>query len=415
LDGKVMIHPDRLKAVLSVLRSSIQESIRTNDESLVEETIDAAVAELLIDISDADQHDGFTRHASLVLRTFEEMGLPDIEPGLIGEIVQGIGKTYERLGDTPSAGEAYTRALKLADDAGDEVLAAGCRRRMGRVLTGTADLSSAEELLQTSLATYESIDDKTGIAQTLCDLGVLYFQRGEVDEAEKTYLRALTFSDDIGDPTLSVSLHNNLGVIADVRGDTDSAINQYDAGVTLAERSGDEALLAEAYLNLGTIREKAEDWSGANQMFGLALDLARSNGAGRIIGAAHLGKSLVYIGVSDLAQAAVSCGKALSIYSSVNDKIGQAKCYRVLGDIFARRGDSVPALKMLNQSISISQLSRASLEAATSQRTMGLIYERLEQNAEAADSFVEAISGFDTCGAQRDKLQTEADLARVSA
>ena len=409
-----MLRPDRLKRVLNALRMTIQESFRSQDESAASAAIDVTLTELLLEIESAEDGDNFTQHAALVLQTFEEIGLPDAQPDVMGQITQGIGKTYERLGDTSNAYDAYTRALEFATSAHDDGLAAGCRRRMGRVMTKTADLETAEQHLLEGRDLYERVGDKLGAAQTLCDIGSLHYQRGQIAEADGRYTEALAIAEELDATSLIINLRNNLGVLANIRGDIDGAIGHYEQCVTLAEAAGNEPLLAQAYHNLGMAHADKQDWAGANEMYEQALELARKKGLGQLIGTTYLNKAELYLALSDVSQAAATCGKALSVFKTSGDKLSEAEAYRVLGDIFARRGSSSSALKMLDQSIEMTKLANAPLEIAEAYRAKGLVCERLGQNDTAAEAFGEAITHFDTCDATQDKAATEQDLARVT-
>ena len=179
-----MLQPDRLHQALRALRASVQKTA-TDDPELRAALAGTTVEELLSEVASALESESFPKHAALALRVFEEIGLPKDQPELMGLIIQGIGKAYERLGNSNEAYDAYQRALKLAEQAGDRSLAAGCLRRMGRVMMRMAQWDDATELLDKSEDIYKAINDRLGHAETLCDIGSVHYQRGNLPEAER--------------------------------------------------------------------------------------------------------------------------------------------------------------------------------------------------------------------------------------
>jgi tetratricopeptide (TPR) repeat protein len=397
-----MVRPERLKQILSSLRTAIGDSSGSAEGNTIPASIESALAELLLEIESAEVGDNFTRHAGLVLKTFEEIGLPNAQPDSTGQILQGIGRTYERLGDTANAYDAYSRALEFATQANDVSLAAGCRRRMGRIMTNTADFDTAERHLTASRLEYEKLNDKLGKAQVICDIGSLYFQRGEIDRAESAYLEALTVAEESGSKRTIINLHNNLGILSNVRGVTDKAIEQYEQSRKLAEELGDDTLLAQVRHNLGMAYADKREWAAANEHYEQTLEIARQKGLGPLVAITYLNKAQLYVELSDLTQAAESCGKALCVFRQSGDKLGEAEAYRILGDVFARRGNEVTAMRMLDFSLEITMRANSPLEIGESHRAKGAVAERLGRKDEAIESYKQALTYFERCSAERD-------------
>lgn len=407
-----MLQPDRIQFALKALRTSVQNSA-LNDPELRAALAGTTVEELLSEVASALESESFPKHAALALRVFEEIGLPKDQPQLMGAIIQGIGKAHERLGNSSEAYDAYQRALNLAESAKDESLAAGCLRRMGRVMTRMAQWQTATELLDKSENIYKTLDDRLGHAETLCDIGSLNYQKGNLPEAEAAYRDALKAAEEVDDITLVINLENNLGVLANIRGDLDSAIEHYKTSASMAEKIRNESLLAQAHHNLGMAYADRGDWPNAGTSYEKALELAHRNGIANVIGTVHLNRGEMYLELGDTTSASVACGRALSMFRTTRDRLGEAEVYRVLGDVFVRRGNEVTAMKMFDQCLEMTKLANAPLETAETYRAMGRAHERLGHPSQAIEAYQEASSLFRKIKAQGDADAVEKALERL--
>jgi tetratricopeptide (TPR) repeat protein len=82
----------------------------------------------------------------------------------------------------------------------------------------------AEEWCREALALWEELGDKTGLATTYHELGVIALVRDRLDEAERWLGEALATWQELGDePSMSMTF-GNIGVLALKRGQLDQAL-----------------------------------------------------------------------------------------------------------------------------------------------------------------------------------------------
>ena len=210
-----------------------------------------------------------------------------------------------------------------------------------------------------------------------------------------------------------MNARNNLGIVANIRGDTESAIAHYQSCVPLAEGSGLEAHLARTYHNLGIAYADRKDWSDAGDYYERALKLAQRHSIAETLSAVHLSRSHMYFQLGDLAMAAVACGRALSIYNSSHHRLGEAEAYRVLGGIFAKRGEEITAVEMFKRSLEMAQEAPAPLEIGETYHAMGLAYEVLGKPENAVAALGNAVKHFEQVQAESDLVRARADLDRL--
>jgi len=408
-----MLQPVRLKRALEALRAAAQKSAATHDPKLRDAVVNSKVEELLAEIAGAAESEGLLQHAAQIFQLFEEIGLPREHSELMGQVIQGIGKTYERLGDAAHAYEAYEHALRLAREVKDDTLAAGCLRRMGRVMTRMARWDAAAEHFAESQRIQRRIRDRKGTAETLCDVGSLHYQKGDLDEAQKSYGKALELAEDLEHTALIINLRNNLGIVANVRGDVDTAIAHYQSCIPLAEQAGLEPLLAQAWHNLGMAYADRYQWKEAGDCYEKAMRLARKHSIANILGAVHLNRAEMYEELGDIDMAAVACGRALSIFAASQNVLGEAEVYRVLGKIFSRRNDPITSMEMFNLSLDMVKEVGAPLETAETYLAMGLAYERMDYLDDAIRAVEAALPYFEQVQARADREAAEEHLARL--
>jgi len=408
-----MLHAARLKHVLDALRTAAETASGQSDPKIRSAVVSAGVEQLLAEIAGAENDHTLPERAAEVLGIFEKIGLPQEQSALMGQVILGIGKTYEQMGNNPQAYESSKHALDLAHAANDSELEAGCLRRMGRVLIRLTRWAEAEANFNRSLSFYDTSHDRRGRAEVLLDLGTLHYHQGDLDSAERLYNEALEIAEESKHVSLAINARNNLGIVANIRGDIESAIAHYQSCVPLAEKNGMDTHLARAYHNLGMAYADSKNWSDAGDCYERALTIARRNSMGELVGTLHLNRSQMYLELSDLDMAAVSCGRALNLFTSSHDRLSEAEAYRVLGGIFARRNDEITSMEMFKRSLEIAQEAPAPLEIGETYRAMGNALERLGKRKRAEEALEKSLEYFEQAHAKNDASAAQGDLARI--
>ncbi len=408
-----MLHAARLQHVLDALRTAAEKASGQSDPTIRSAVISAGVEKLLAEIAGAENDYSLPERAAEVLGIFEKIGLPQDQSALMGQVILGIGKTYEQMGNNPQAYESYKQALNLAHSASDTELEAGCLRRMGRVLIRLTRWSEAEENFNRSLSIYDRAHDKRGRAEVLLDLGTLHYQQGDLDSAERLLSEALEIAEESKHVSIAINARNNLGIVANIRGDIESAIAHYQSCVPLAEQNGMDSHLARAFHNLGMAHADKKNWADAGDCYERALTIARKNSMGELVGTLHLNRSQMYLELNDIDMAAVSCGRALSLFTSSHDRLSEAEAYRVLGGIFARRNDEITSTEMFKRSLEIAQEAPAPLEIGETYHAWGLALERLGRQKQAVDALEKSADYFRRSHAENDVTLVQKDLTRI--
>ena len=114
--------------------------------------------------------------------------------------------------------KSWTKDEKLKKAKSDEIL------YEAEMLYRTGDYEQAMEKFQQSLKLAREINDKSGIATLLNNIGEIYYARGEYDKALRYYEEALAIGRELRDKSGIATRLNNIGGIYYARGEYDKAL-----------------------------------------------------------------------------------------------------------------------------------------------------------------------------------------------
>lgn len=158
------------------------------------------------------------------------------------------------------------RWIELAVDKGVEVdteLRANALNAAGNLADEKGDRGPAREYYERSLALYESIDDKEGMADALGNLAIVASEEQDYVAARQLGERTLVISREIADKSLIATTLNNLGVAAHLQGDLSAARAFLEESLEVKRELGDEWLVASALNNLGLLAYDQGDYAMA--------------------------------------------------------------------------------------------------------------------------------------------------------
>jgi len=215
------------------------------------------------------------------------------------------------------------------------------------------DNHAAIVFFQQALAVNLSVDNQTGVVQSLSSLGKVHAAQGELDAAEEVYNRARRLADGLGDPALGAQCAVNLGELYLRRGKAAEArelLTKALEGADKLEGSRDLALLRHTLA-------VAEKWLG--NLDESALQLQAALAINLKLGAVEEVASNYYLLASvaskrqDYATALDYARKALESDKSVENSLGIAQDLLALGIISTRLGALEDSFAYLERSYGI--------------------------------------------------------------
>ncbi|HEX8968156.1 MAG TPA: tetratricopeptide repeat protein, partial [Chloroflexota bacterium] len=138
-----------------------------------------------------------------------------------------------------------------------------------------ADYQVATVLLDESLELWRRLDDQSGVAYALSNLGWAAYERADAAKAESLFEESLTIRRALGETWGEAVSITNLGMIAVSRDDPSDAVERFGQSVALFRRVGDLLSLSQALANQGWATQLLGDYARASDLFAEGLRVAQ--------------------------------------------------------------------------------------------------------------------------------------------
>ena len=122
---------------------------------------------------------------------------------------------------------------------------------IGKLFYGKGEHDTALEYHQRCLALYEKLEHNAGISSAFLQMGFLSYHKGETDTMAEYFRQSLTFAEASGLPRLIASALRYVGSIPVIKSEFDTAIRYYQRSLALAESIGHKNAMYDAFVALG--------------------------------------------------------------------------------------------------------------------------------------------------------------------
>jgi serine phosphatase RsbU (regulator of sigma subunit) len=176
--------------------------------------------------------------------------------------------------DIPKALDYYLKSLKIREECGDKAATANSLSNIGNLFYAQNNMPKALYYSERSLKLQEEMDDKEGMSYSLNNLGGIYFNKGDIPKALNYYGRSKKIREDIGDQQgIASSLHNMAVVYLKLASESSSngskkknlsqALFYTDSSLVLSKKLGFPANIRNAEHLLSKIDSANGDCAGA--------------------------------------------------------------------------------------------------------------------------------------------------------
>ena len=186
-----------------------------------------------------------------------------------------------RLGRLDDARAHSSRALTLADAAGDHDLAARALHHLGRIEYRKGNLHEARDFYEQALGLYRRLGDEWRAARARADLGLILKNLCEWDAAAACLRAALEAFRRLGRFPSTADALLNLGIVYQKSGEWERAEECYVQAEQVYEQLANPLRLATVRIARGNIARLQRRFAEAEALFGDALRRARQQGAPR--------------------------------------------------------------------------------------------------------------------------------------
>jgi predicted ATPase/Tfp pilus assembly protein PilF len=192
--------------------------------------------------------------------------------------LHGAGMLAWRQGDYAQARTWHEESLALWQGMGDRHGLATSLESLGMVAWRQSDYAQARALHEQSLALRRELGDPQGTASSLHNLGAALHVHGEYEQAEAVYRESLAIRRQLGDKQGVATSLNSLGLLMGELGDYDQASPLHVESHALAEELRDKKGIANSLTNLAYISEVRREYDHAQRLHEKSLAIMRELG-----------------------------------------------------------------------------------------------------------------------------------------
>ncbi|MEQ9236370.1 tetratricopeptide repeat protein [Coleofasciculus sp. E2-BRE-01] len=247
-------------------------------------------------------------------------------------------------------------------------------KNLGNAYDALGEYKQAIECHQLSLAIYQKIDDRSGIARVLNNLGNTYNSLGEYQRAIEYYQQSLAISIKIADrPTIASSMMG-LGSIYNSLGKHQRAIDYHQQCLGIFKEVSDRSGIAGSLHNLGDDYNLLGKYQLAIDYYQQSLvifkEIRKRSGIAKSLG--NLGG--VYNSIGKHQQAIDYHQQSLTILKEIGDRSGIANSLGNLGNTYKLLGQYKRAIDYYQQSLKIREDIFDRLGIAKTLQNLGYTY-----------------------------------------
>ncbi|MDJ1171371.1 tetratricopeptide repeat protein [Roseofilum sp. BLCC_M154] len=313
--------------------------------------------------------------------------LPRLEIKLTADALLQQGFQQYQHSEYPQAWQSLQQSLALYQEIGDKAGIANCWGQLGSIQRNRGNWDEAERLYQQCLAIETELGDRSGMASSWGVLGDIQRNRGNWDEAERLYQQSLQLSTELGDRSGMASSWGLLGDIQRNRGNWDEAERLYQKKLDACRELGDKSGMSQVIGTLGDIQRNRGNWDEAERLYQQSLQLSTELGdrSGMASSWGVLGDIQRNRGNWDEAERLYQ--QCLAIETELGDRSGMATSWGQLGDIQRNRGNWDEAERLFQQSLQLRTELGDKSGMATSYNLLAFVHQQLNRIPEAIASW----------------------------
>jgi CHAT domain-containing protein/Tfp pilus assembly protein PilF len=252
-----------------------------------------------------------------------------------------------------------------------------------------------------ALELYRRATDRNGEAETLNNIGAVYYLLGEPRKALEKFNESLPIHRAIGDRREEATTLSNIGAVYDLLGEMQKALEKYNEALPIFHAVGDRSGEATILSNIGRVYQALGETRKALETFGEALLLRRTSGDRRGEAATLSNIGAVYNSLGETQKALEKHNEALPILRAVGDRRGEATTLGNIGAVYNSLGEARKALEKINEALALNREVGNRRNEAIALQSIGVIYQALGETRKALETFGEALRIIQAVGERR--------------
>jgi PAS domain S-box-containing protein len=188
-----------------------------------------------------------------------------------------LAKMLQKQGIISAALDTFLQVLHSKDEMGDRSGMADILNRVGILYDAMMQPEQAFSYYNRALQAWQSEGNHTGEINTINNIGLIYWQDGELQKAEEAFQQALQYHLEQHNLKGIVIARNNLGAVAFDLGDNATCEMHHLQALQLEQQQEDYRAQSITLSNLGVLKGAQKEWDAALDYFHRALAIAQSH------------------------------------------------------------------------------------------------------------------------------------------
>ena len=326
-----------------------------------------------------------------------------------------IADSFETLGAWDQAVEVYRAVIRQSDAPAFSSQKIQALRWIGYIELMKNRWNTALQYFRDSLEIALENGDKNGEISAYIAIGHLYFEQGAFEKVSDHWEQALALADQADEARLTALVQNNLGALANVQGKPETALAYYGESIPRLESIGQKRGLAETYHNMAMTFADLKRWTDASHYYEKSDQLAKEIGEIRLQATIYLNRVELYLNIGDTKVAEALCRRAMKIFIQLEDHLGEAEGYKLLGITHIAQKEIEKAVVFLEKSLDIARQFQNPLLAAEATFQLGMAMKQNHPPENARTYFADALSMFTELSAQKEIENTRRELDTLPA
>jgi tetratricopeptide (TPR) repeat protein len=309
--------------------------------------------------------------------------------------------------------EKYQEALELYRRASDSNGEAQSLNNIGEVYYSLGEMQKALEKYNEALSPRQAVGDRNGEADTLNNIGLVYWSQGEMQKALGKFDEALPISRAAGDRGGEAFTLSNIGLVYQSLGEPRRALERYNGALLLRRAIGDRSGEATTLNNIGQVYWSQGEMQKALEKFDEALPIRRAvgNRSGEAFTLNNIGA--VYYSLGETQKALEKFDEALSLRRALGDRRGNAQTLNNIGAVYKAMGEPQKALEKYNEALPIFQAAGDRAGEAGTLGNIGAVYKAMGEMQKALEKYNEALPIHQAVGDRRVEAITLNNIGAV--
>ena len=279
--------------------------------------------------NDPNKSSEYIKEALLLLNKFRNDSLK-------GEAYSLSGKAQYYLANYDSALIAWEYALEIFQKTKDDKNIAVQYNNIGVwYYSAASDYDKALDYYLLSLKKREEINDTSGIAYSLANIGNIYYKQNRREKALESFEKGLLYAEAVNDKKIMSILLNNLGAEYEFKKEYEKALDYYFKSAGIKEELNNLTSLAVTYGSIGSAYKRTESYFDALHYYNKSIELLKGSSNKHYTALIYNYIAGVYKETKYYNKAIHYLNKSLNIAEEINDKSLLRDDYKEFSEVYS--------------------------------------------------------------------------------